>query len=270
MKIVDFYNIKIREDGFVWTPIFNWHKGTESKDGSGNLTYSVGYIKEGAAKRITVSRLMCHVFLGLDLSNKKMFALHKSRRTKTECDNSINNLYIGSASDNMKDKIKDGTCHFTNSRTCNTNKNNKYLEMSITMGNDLVLKDNEIYFRKHQDKNTIYKYLNSLGNAEFKKVYILLANADMYGRILYGENIQQVCRVKKDLMNILKGHKDNVLKLVNILMKRNIIKQIEENGKTLIVINPLLATNGVILTENYIKAWEDILIAENFKNLLTK
>lgn len=264
MKVVNFYNIKIREDGFVWTPTFNWHRGTESKDGSGNLTYSVGYTKEGVARRITVSRLMCHVFLGLDLSNKKTFALHKNRRTKTECDNSLSNLYIGSASDNMKDKIKDGTCHFTNSRTCNTNKNNKYLGMSVTIQDDLVLKEKEIYFRKHQDKNIIYKYLKPLGNADFKRVYILLANADMYGRITYGENIQQVCRIKKDLMNILEGHKDNIRKFGDILMKRNIIREIEENGKTLIVINPLLAINGIILTENYIKAWEDILIAENF------
>lgn len=109
--IVEFNNIKVRKDGFVLTKN-GWTKGT--KRIFGNLvTYVVAYVEGGKKKQCYVSRLMGICFLGLNPKDRKTLVCYINRRTEFECDNSVENLYLGNNSDNMRDRIKDKTCPVT-------------------------------------------------------------------------------------------------------------------------------------------------------------
>ena len=60
-----------------------------------------------------VSRLICWIFLDLDLDNLKIFALHNCRNTG--CIN-IKHLYMSDQSDNMQDRYRD-TPHWATKKT---------------------------------------------------------------------------------------------------------------------------------------------------------
>ena len=62
-------------------------------------------------RKVTISRLSAHLFLGLDLNNPKQQANHKRDCPHEDCWNP-DHLYIGTQRDNVRDSIGLGNHNF--------------------------------------------------------------------------------------------------------------------------------------------------------------
>ncbi|MGL6099683.1 MAG: hypothetical protein ACRC0G_08645 [Fusobacteriaceae bacterium] len=257
MREIEYFDIKVRSDGYVWNEKSGWHKGSCSRDASGNLIYYVLYTNNGIKKMAIVSRLVCHLFIGLDLNDKKTLALHKNRRSSTSCDNSVDNLYIGTQSENMKDKIKDKTCHFSDFRS-RTSKVNAYNGMATIIQSD-ELKDGEFYFRQPLDRDVSCSYFDKLGAADFKRVFILMSSLDMYGRIMYGYSLNQNCKTYTDIGSIVGLNGRQLSRFMKNIKDGNIVRFLKQGEKTTVFINPKIAPNGVIVTPMTLGLWKEVI-----------
>ena len=59
-----------------------------------------------------VNRLSAHLFLGLDLANKKQVACHKDDKCNNRRCWNPEHLYVGTQQQNVQDAIKKGTFHY--------------------------------------------------------------------------------------------------------------------------------------------------------------
>lgn len=89
---------KVDETTGCW--LWNGHK---SPKGYGFLEYK--------GKNTKISRLSAHLYLGLDINNKKELALHKAICPNKNCW-CPSHLYIGTYADNALDSVRAGTNSF--------------------------------------------------------------------------------------------------------------------------------------------------------------
>ena len=96
-------------------PVTNCHlfTGFIKKEGHAILNFRYDKVRKG----IHISRLSAYIYLGLDLEDNKLWALHKLECLNKHCWNP-EHIYIGTRNNNEKDKVLAGTHHETKKIKC--------------------------------------------------------------------------------------------------------------------------------------------------------
>lgn len=115
-------------------------------------------------------------------------------------------------------------------------------------------------------------YFSKLGDADFRRVINLMRKIDAFGRIKYGDNIQQYCRNIDDLNTILNMSEKNFYKFKKTLKDTDLIRVVSIDKNQLgiqqyITFNPAVVMNGKFFDRFTIITWGDVI--EKY-GLLTK
>lgn len=132
--------------------------------------------------------------------------------------------------------------------------------------NEINIKGNcaEPYVRNTLNKEVINKYLNPLGNADFRRVYDLIYSLDAFGRLKYGENLLQYCRSFDDIGNIVNLDGRQLSRFIKTIRDLQIIRVVVIDKAILgqefvISINPAIAVNGVFFDRFTTLTWLDVI-----------
>lgn len=120
------------------------------------------------------------------------------------------------------------------------------------------------------NKLVLDRYLRPLGNADFRRVYELIFSLDAFGRIKYGENIQQYCRNYEDIGKIVDLNGRQLQRFIKNIRDLQIIRVVTIDKALLgteqyITINPAIAVNGVFFDRLTAWTWYDVI--QEFKLL---
>ncbi|MGL5458129.1 MAG: hypothetical protein ACRDBY_00780 [Cetobacterium sp.] len=137
--------------------------------------------------------------------------------------------------------------------------NKKKLGEKIIKGNCA-----EPYARCTLNKEVINRYLDPLGNADFRRVHQLISSLDAFGRLKYGSNLQQYCRTFEDIGLIVGLNGKPLAKFIKIMRELQIIRVVIVDKASLgkdynISVNPAIAVNGVFFDRATTFVWLDVI-----------
>lgn len=116
------------------------------------------------------------------------------------------------------------------------------------------------------NEEILEKYINKLGNADFCRLFDIVCRIDKNGRIMYGKNPNQYCRILLDINKIVKiGGRRQLNRFLKTLVDLDLVRiaKGETKNKTMIeyvTVNPAVAVSGIFFDSVTALTWKDIIL----------
>ncbi|MGL4425926.1 MAG: hypothetical protein ACRCZ0_02085 [Cetobacterium sp.] len=122
----------------------------------------------------------------------------------------------------------------------------------------------EPYARYTINEEVTVRYLDPLGSADFRRVHKLIRSIDSFGRMKYGNNLQQYCRTYDDVGRIIELDGRQLSRFIKTIRDAQIIRVVSVDKALLgvtqyITLNPAIAINGSFYDRFTVFSWLDVI-----------